>query len=172
MQRLQLSLQYISLSDVHIWIVCSNILTSAFIKPSMAKMFLKKKSCWTTIVRILGLIGEGTYVFAANMKLVHNRFSWLSLDWVIQSTNPKGKSEVSVMAGLQKSSMWKGQSHHGRGCFCKYLYSMLLVYGNNKAVFVLVSFFVFGLIFVFVFDVKPPLVYKHTSVHTQWPRLS
>ena len=25
----------------------------------------------------------------------------------------------------------KGQSHHGRGCFCKYLYSLLMVYGNN-----------------------------------------
>lgn len=39
----------------------------------------------------------------------------------------------------------KGQSHHGRGCFCKYLYSMLMVYGNNKAVIVFVSFFVFCL---------------------------
>ena len=100
-----ISSEYISLSDVHI----TNCLFkhSTFIKPSMAKRFLKKKSCWTTIVRILGLIGEGTNVFAANMKLFHNRFSWLSLDWVIQSTNPKGKSEASVMACLQKSSMCK-----------------------------------------------------------------
>ena len=127
-------------------IVCSNILTSTFIKPSMAKIFLKKKSCWTTIVRILGLIGEGTNVFAANMKLVHNRFSWLSLDWVIQSTNRKGKCEFFVfwqwVAFLQKSSMCKKL---GSFTSCTRLLLQVFVlnapgYGYNPAVFSLCIF--------------------------------
>ena len=84
-----------------------SVQTFNFHKTKYGKKIYEKESFWTTIVRILGLIGEGTNVFAANMKLVHNRFSWLSLDRVIQSTNPKGKSEASVMACLQKSSMCK-----------------------------------------------------------------